>query len=162
MVIHSRNLVTHMKTYSQFFEFLFRCSMAKVIVWHLFYDADKIKSMMITITGAVMTKMMKDDVNSKALLMKEDNIYFRNIRAVISSALNSRLLRESLAKFKFLLYFLTAGMKGLVNLVKLQKKRTKQISAYTVGNYGSMTSGVWSDGGGWNYCNCQRSGSCWY
>ncbi len=42
----------------------------------------------------------------------------------------------------------SSGVKGLDKLKKLQNKRTKQISAFTVDNIGAMLYGIWDDGGG--------------
>ena len=72
----------------------------------------------------------EDDVNSRALLMKEDNIYFKNVGPVIFIYLNSRFIERIFGEIQIFACHAT-GMKGLVNLVKLQKKKNKkQISAY--------------------------------
>ncbi len=42
----------------------------------------------------------------------------------------------------------SSGVKGLDKLKKLQNKRTRQISAFTVDNIGTMLYGIWDDGGG--------------
>lgn len=42
----------------------------------------------------------------------------------------------------------SSGVKSLDKLKKLQNKRTKQISAFTVDNIGTMLYGIWDDGGG--------------
>lgn len=137
-----------MKTYSQFTEFLFeRVQWQRSLFDHLFYDADKLLDD-DNYQEPSYDEDDEDDVNSKGFVDERRQYIFQEpLDHSFHLPLNSRFIERIFGEIQILACHAT-GMKGLVNLVKLQKKRTKQISAYTVDNYGSMTSGVWSDSGG--------------
>jgi len=137
-----------MKTYNQFSEYLIeQVQWQRSLFDHLFYDGDKLLAD-DQYGDPSYDEDDENDVNSKGFVSERRQYVFQQPSdRSFHLPLNSRFIERIFGEIQILACHST-GMEGLVKLTKLQKKRTKQISAYTVDNYGSMTSGVWSDNSG--------------
>ena len=139
-----------MKTYNQFTEFLTeQVQWQRSLFDHLFYDAD------LLMTSDMYGKETKsydeddeDDIKSEGFKKERNQYVFqKHTNRSFQLPLNSRFIERVSGEIQLLACHST-GSQGLKDLVKIQKKRTKQISAYTVDPYGDMTSGIWSDNNG--------------
>ena len=137
-----------MKTYIEFTEYL-----SEAVQWqrslfdHLFYESEALIAA-DQFGEPSYDENNEKDINSKGFTTERTQYIFqkKGDRA-FHIPLNAKLLERFTSAIKITAAHAT-GVKGLENLIKIQKKRTKQISTYTVDNFGTLIDGIWSDHGG--------------
>ena len=137
-----------MKTFHSFTEYLIeKVQWQRSLFDHLFYESEALIAA-DQFGDPSYDENDDKDINSKGFTTERTQYIFqkKGDRA-FHIPLNARLFERYTSAIKITAAHST-GVKGLENLAKIQKRRTKQISTYTVDNFGTLVDGIWSDNGG--------------